>query len=56
MRSVRAPAADDRRQALGVVAAQVRDVDPEELTDLLRDRREHLGRRDPAGDQRRHAP
>jgi len=34
----------------------VRRVDGEEQADLAGDHGEHVGRRDPAGDQRRHAP
>ena len=51
-----APGGDHGRRPVGLVAPHVRDVDTEEQADLARDRREHLGRRDPAGDQRRHAP
>ena len=50
------PGGHSGRRAVKLVARHVRGVDPEEQADLTRDRREHVGRRDAAGDQRRHAP
>ena len=50
------PGRDPGRRPVELVACHVRRVGTKEQADLTRDRREHLGRRDPARDQRRDAP
>ena len=53
--SVRAPAAHTGHRAVRFVARQVRAIDPEELPQLSRDRREHLRRWDALRHQGRDA-
>jgi hypothetical protein len=51
-----ADAGDESRRAVGIETGDERGVGTQDATDLLRDGREHLRRRYPAGDQRGDAP